>query len=94
MRVRKKHQRINWESIKDKYNLNDLMIGVTITRGTTSVNIREYLSRSEVPNLDDVLAKGRSRESMKQHDREMIGNTDTAGRNIALKTESAFAVKG
>jgi hypothetical protein len=56
------------------------MIGVTITRGTTSVNIHEYcLSRSGVPNLDDVLAKGRSRESMKQHGREMIGNTDTAG---------------
>ena len=95
MRVTKKHQRINWESIKDKYNLNDVMIGVTITRGTTSVNIREYcLSRSGVPNLDDVLAKGRSRESMKQHDREMFGNTDTAGQNIALKTEPAFAVKG
>jgi hypothetical protein len=66
MRVRKKHQRINWDAMKDKYSLNDLMIGVTIPRGTTSVNIREYcLSRSGVPNLDDLLAKGRSRKSMK-----------------------------
>ena len=31
---------------------------------------------------------------MKQHDRETIGNTDTARRNIALKTEPAFDVKG
>ena len=94
MRVRKKHQRINWDAMKDKCSLNYLMIGVTITRGTTSVNIREYcLSRSGVPNLDDVLAKGRSRESMKQHDREMIGNTDTAGREITFKSEPAFTVK-
>jgi predicted HicB family RNase H-like nuclease len=91
MRVRKKHQRINWDAMKDKYSLNDLMIGVTITRGTTSVNIREYcLSLSGVPTLDDVLAKGRSRESMKQHDREMIGNTDTAGRGITFKSETGF----
>jgi predicted HicB family RNase H-like nuclease len=94
MRVRKKHQRINCDAMKDKYSLNDLMIGVTITRGTTSVSIREYcLSQSGVPNIDDVLAKGRSRESMKQHDREMIGNTDTAGREITFKSEPAFTVK-
>ena len=94
MRVRKKHERINWDTIKDKYDLNHLMIGVTITRGTTNANIREYcLSRSGAPNLDEVLTKGRCRESMKQHDREMIGNTDTAGREITVKTEPTFAVK-
>jgi hypothetical protein len=30
---------------------------------------------------------------MKQHDREMIGNTDTAGREITFKSEPAFTVK-
>ena len=43
--------------------------------------------------IDDVLSKGRSRESMQQHNRQMIGNTDTAGREIVLKQEPAFAVK-
>ena len=46
-----------------------------------------------MPDLDDVLSKGRSRESMQQHNRQMIGNTDTAGREIVLKQEPAFAVK-
>ena len=76
MRARKKYQRINWDGVKYKYDLNDLMTGVTITRRTTNANIREYCSsRSGVPNLDDILAKGCSRESMKQHDKEIIGNS-------------------
>ena len=94
MRARKKHQRIDWNNATDKYNMNDLMTCVTITRGTTNANIREYcLSRKGVPDLDDVVSKGRSRESMQQHNRQMIGNTDTAGRQIVLKQEPAFAVK-
>ena len=51
--------------------MNDLMTCVTITRGTTNANIQEYcLSRKGVPDLDDVLSKGRSRESMQQHNRK------------------------
>ena len=95
MRARKKQQRINWEDVKAKYNMNNLMTSVTITRGTMSANIREYsLSQRGVPDLDDVLARGRSRESMRQHNKEMIGNTDTSGREITLKSEPTFAVKG
>ena len=94
MRARKKHQRIDWNNATDKYNMNDFMTCVTITRGTTNANIREYcLSRKGVPDLDDVLSKGRSRESMQQHNRQVIGNTDTGDREIALKQEPAFAVK-
>ena len=55
MRARKKHQRIDWNNATDKYNMNDLMTCVTITRCTTNANIREYcLSRKGVPDLDDV----------------------------------------
>ena len=70
------------------------MTCVTITRGTRNANIREYcLSRKGVPDLDDVLSKGRSRERMQQHNRQMIGNTDTARREIVLKQEPAISVK-
>ena len=65
MRLRKKHQRINREAVKDKYHINDFMVSVTITRGTMNATIREHrLSRRGRPDLDDVLAKGRNRESM------------------------------
>ena len=40
-----------------------------------------------------MMSKGRSRENMQQHNKQMIGNTDTLGREIVLKQEPAFAVK-
>ena len=62
MRVRKKHQRMDWNNVIAKY-MNDLMTCVTITTGTMNANIPEYcLERKGVPELDDVLSKGRSRE--------------------------------
>ena len=94
MSVRKKHHRINWEVVKDRYDLNDLITGMTIIWGTTNATIREHcLSRSGAPNLDDILARGRARESTTQHDKEMIGNTDTVGPEIGIKSELAFAIK-
>lgn len=70
------------------------MTCVTIARGTTNANIRQYcLSRKSVPDLDDVLSKGRPRESMQQHNKQMISNTNTAGREIVMKNEPTFVVK-
>ena len=40
----KKYQRMNWEVVKYKSDLNYLMAGVTITRGKMNANIREYRS--------------------------------------------------
>ncbi len=56
MRARMKHERINWDTIKDKYDLNHLMIGVTITRGTKMLTFVNIVYRDVAPPTSPTFA--------------------------------------
>ena len=93
LRVRKAHRRIDWDTVKEKHDLTNLMPILSVARG------RDYcLSHKGIPELEAILLKGRSKESTIYKNREMTGNLDTAGREVAVKLEktdieTAYAVK-
>ena len=99
LRVRKAHRRIDWDTVKEKHDLTNLMPILSVARGTSSQLVRDYcLSHKGIPELEVVLLKGRSKESTIYKNREMTGNLDTAGREVAVKQEktdieTAYAVR-
>ena len=98
-RVRKVHRRIDWGTVKEKHDLTNLMPILSVARGTGSQSVTDYcLSHKGIPELETVLLKGRSNNSTIYKNREMTGNLDTAGREVAVKLEEAdiemaYAVK-
>ena len=99
LRVRKAHKRINWDTVKKKHDLTNLMPILSAARGTVSQSVRDYnLSHKGIPELETVLLKGRSKEITIYKNREMTGNLDTAGREVTTKLdktdkETAYAMK-
>ena len=98
--MRKAHRRIDWDTVKEKHDLTNLMPILSVARGTSSQSVRDYcLSNKGIPALETVLLKRRSKESTIYKNREMTGNIDTAGRDVTVKVEktdieTAYAVKG
>ena len=86
MRVRKTQSRIDWDTVKKKHDLTNLMPILSVARGTGSQSVRDNcLSHKGIPELETVLLKGRSKESTIYKNREMTGNLDMAGREVTVK---------
>ena len=99
LRMRKAHRRIDWDTVKEKHDLTNLMPILSVARGTSSQSLRDYcLSHKGIPELETVPLKRKSKKSTIYKKREMTGNLDTAGREVLLnwkKTDivTAYVVK-
>ena len=90
LRVRKPSRRINWDTVKEKHDLTNLMSILSVARETSNQSVRDYcLSHTGIPEIKTVQLKGRSKESKIYKNREMTSNLDTTRRDIAVNLEKS-----